>query len=104
MFQFRDHEDLKGAIMTFHEAHKPAAALCHGTCVLLDVKLSDGSCLIEGKAMTGFPKVEEDFGEASVGQKRMPSASRTKQRREAGSPHRDRVTRRLTPPEPTVTR
>jgi putative intracellular protease/amidase len=72
MFQFRDHEDLKGAITTFYEAHKPTAALCHGTCALLDVKLSDGSYLIEGKTMTGFANVEEDFSDASVGQKTMP--------------------------------
>jgi putative intracellular protease/amidase len=72
MFQFRDHEDLKQAIATFYEARKPTAALCHGTCALLDVKRPDGSYLIEGKTMTGFANVEEDFGDASVGQKIMP--------------------------------
>jgi putative intracellular protease/amidase len=49
MFQFRDNEDLKGAIRAFYEAEKPTAALCHGVCALLDVELSDGSRLIEGK-------------------------------------------------------
>ena len=72
MFQFRDHEDLGKAIAAFYEARKPTAALCHGTCALLDVKLTDGSYLIERKTMTGFANVEEDFGDASVGQKIMP--------------------------------
>jgi len=72
MFQFREHEDLKRAIAHFYEARKPTAALCHGTCALLDVRTSDGSYLIEGKTMTGFANVEEDFGDASVGQKIMP--------------------------------
>jgi putative intracellular protease/amidase len=72
MFQFREHEDLKQAIARFYEAKKPTALLCHGTSALLDVKLSDGSYLIEGKTMTGFANVEEDFGDAAVGQKIMP--------------------------------
>jgi putative intracellular protease/amidase len=72
MFQFRDHADLKAAIATFYEARKPTAALCHGTCALLDVKLSDGSALIAGKTMTGFANVEEDFGDAAVGRTIMP--------------------------------
>jgi putative intracellular protease/amidase len=72
MFQFRDHEDLKKALAHFYEARKPTAALCHGTCALLDVQLSDGSYLIEGRTMTGFANVEEDFGDASVGQRIMP--------------------------------
>jgi putative intracellular protease/amidase len=72
MFQFRDHEDLKRAIAHFYEARKPTAALCHGTCALLDVRLSGGAYLIEGKTMTGFANVEEDFGDAAVGRKIMP--------------------------------
>ena len=72
MFQFRDHADLKAAIARFYEARKPTAALCHGTCALLDVQLSSGEYLIAGKTMTGFANVEEDFGDASVGQKIMP--------------------------------
>jgi putative intracellular protease/amidase len=72
MFQFRDHEDLKKTIASFYEAGKPTAALCHGTCALLDVQTSDGAYLIAGKTMTGFANVEEDFGDAAVGQKIMP--------------------------------
>jgi putative intracellular protease/amidase len=72
MFQFRAHAGLQAAIARFYEARKPTAALCHGTCALLDVQLSDGSYLIAGRTMTGFANVEEDFGDAAVGQRIMP--------------------------------
>jgi putative intracellular protease/amidase len=72
MFTFRDNEDLKQAISHFYEFEKPTAALCHGTAALMDVKLSDGSYLIEGKTMTGFADVEEEAADAVVGQKVMP--------------------------------
>ena len=72
MFQFRDHAGLQRLIAAFFEAGKPTAALCHGTCALLDITLSDGSSLIGGRTMTGFANVEEDFGDAAVGQAIMP--------------------------------
>jgi putative intracellular protease/amidase len=72
MFQFRDHADLKRAIVRFYEDEKPTAALCHGTCALLDVEVSDGSLLIDGKTITGFANVEEDYGDAAVGRQIMP--------------------------------
>jgi putative intracellular protease/amidase len=72
MFQFRDNEDVKRTIATFFEARKPTAVICHGTAALLDVQLSDGSYLIEGRTMTGFANVEEDFSDGSVGQTVMP--------------------------------
>jgi putative intracellular protease/amidase len=72
MFTFRDNEDLKQAISHFYESEKPTAALCHGTAALMDVTLSDGSYLIEGKTMTGFADVEEEAADAVVGQKVMP--------------------------------
>jgi putative intracellular protease/amidase len=72
MFTFRDDGDLKRAIAHFYEAEKPTAAFCHGTAALIDVKLSDGSYLIDGKTMTGFANVEEDFSDEYVGQKVMP--------------------------------
>src|SRR3954464_13919047 len=57
MFQFRDHEGLEQAIARFYEARKPTAALCHGTCALLDVHLSDGSYLLDGETITGLANV-----------------------------------------------
>src|SRR5437764_12225534 len=54
MFTFRENEDLKGAIVHFYESPKPTAIYCHGTAVLVDRKLSAGSYLRPGKAVTGF--------------------------------------------------
>jgi len=72
MFQFRDNDDLKKAIVTFYEAEKPTAVLCHGVSALIDVRLSDGSYLVKGKTVTGFANVEEEFSDNAVGQKVMP--------------------------------
>ena len=72
MWQFRDNEDLKRTLASFYEAEKPTAILCHGVSALIDVKLSDGSYLVEGKTVTGFANVEEDFSDTSAGQKVMP--------------------------------
>jgi len=72
MFQFREDEDLKRTIAAFYEAEKPTAVLCHGVSALIDVELSDRSYLVEGKTVTGFANVEEDFSDRSVGQRVMP--------------------------------
>jgi putative intracellular protease/amidase len=72
MFTFRDHKELTNAVKTFYEADKVTSALCHGTAALMDVQLSDGSYLIEGKTMTGFANVEEEFADNYVGTKVMP--------------------------------
>ena len=72
MFTFPMASQLHKLMAGFYEAEKVTAALCHGTCVLLFVKLSDGKLLIEGKTMTGFANVEEDFADQYVGQKLMP--------------------------------
>lgn len=72
MFTFRENEELKSAIRHFYEAEKPTAIYCHGTAVLADLKLSDGSYLVDGKTVTGFANVEEEFSDAFVGQKVMP--------------------------------
>jgi putative intracellular protease/amidase len=72
MWQFREHDDLKRTLAAFYEAEKPTAVLCHGVAALIDVQLSDGSYLVEDRTVTGFANVEEDFSDASVGQKVMP--------------------------------
>jgi putative intracellular protease/amidase len=72
MYQFRGNEDLQAAIRGFYEAEKPTAALCHGVSALMDIKLSDGSYLIEGKTMTGFANVEEDAANEAAGQTVQP--------------------------------
>src|ERR1700751_962078 len=72
MFTFRDDDVLKDAIRHFYEAEKPTAVYCHGTAVLVDLKLSDGSYLVDGKTVTGFSNAEEEYSDGFVGQKVMP--------------------------------
>ena len=72
MFTFREDIALHRLLADFYEAEKVTAVLCHGTCALLHVKLTDGSMLIEGKTMTGFCNAEEDFVDKYVGTKVMP--------------------------------
>ena len=72
MFTFRDDARLIELVRAFYEAGKATALVCHGTCVLLDVRLSDGSLLIAGKQMTGFANSEEDFADQVIGTRVMP--------------------------------
>jgi putative intracellular protease/amidase len=72
MFTFREHEGLKRAIRDFYEAEKPTAIYCHGTAVLADLTLSDGSYLVDGRTVTGFSNAEEEFSDRFVGQQVMP--------------------------------
>jgi putative intracellular protease/amidase len=72
MFRFRDDDDLKRAVAWFYEHEKPTAAYCHGMAALVDLKLSDGSYLVDGKTVTGFSNVEEDYSDGFVGQRVMP--------------------------------
>jgi putative intracellular protease/amidase len=72
MFTYRGREDIHDAIRHFYEAEKPTAIYCHGTAALVDLKLSDGSYLVEGKTVTGFSNREEDYSDSFVGQTVMP--------------------------------
>jgi putative intracellular protease/amidase len=72
MFTFRAETQLQKLFVAFHDAGKIAAALCHGVCLLLDLKRSDGEPLIKGKTITGFANVEEDYADSVVGKKVMP--------------------------------
>jgi hypothetical protein len=49
MFSYREDSRLHNAIRAFYEAEKPVAVHCHGVAALVDLKLSDGSYLVEGK-------------------------------------------------------
>jgi putative intracellular protease/amidase len=72
MFTFRQNRTLIQLFSDFYVTGKPTAALCHGTCVLLEAKLANGSYLIQGKTITGFANSEEDYADRVVGQKVMP--------------------------------
>jgi putative intracellular protease/amidase len=72
MFTYRDREDLHAAIRHFYESEKPTAIYCHGTAALVDLKLSDGSYLVDGRTVTGFSNREEDYSDSFVGKTVMP--------------------------------
>ena len=72
MYTFIDNEDLHRLFAAFYEKGKIAAAICHGTCILLKAKLSDGSYLVNGKTWTGFANSEEDYADNFVGIKIQP--------------------------------
>lgn len=72
MFSFRDNQQLHNALRTFYESERPTCIYCHGTAALVDLKLSDGSYLVNGKTVTGFSNAEEDYSDSFVGQKVMP--------------------------------
>lgn len=59
-------------VADFYEAGKVVAIVCHSTCVLLKVKLSDGKLLVDGKTWTGFANSEEQFADAFVGKRIQP--------------------------------
>ncbi|MEO0698120.1 MAG: type 1 glutamine amidotransferase domain-containing protein, partial [Pseudomonadota bacterium] len=66
MFTFRENKTLQQLIADFYVSGRPTAALCHGVTSLLDVKLPDGSYLVEGKTVTAFSLVEDKAVEASI--------------------------------------
>jgi putative intracellular protease/amidase len=72
MFSFRDNQELHAAIRHFYESEKPTCIYCHGTAALVDLKLSDGTYLVDGKTVTGFSNAEEDYSDRFVGQRVMP--------------------------------
>lgn len=67
-----DDAALHKFVADFYEAGKVVAIVCHGTCVLLKVKLSDGKLLVDGKTWTGFANSEEQFADAFVGKRIQP--------------------------------
>ncbi len=72
MYTFIDNEPLHRVVADFYEKGKVVAIVCHATCVLLKVKLSDGSLLAAGKTWTGFANSEEQFADNFVGKRIQP--------------------------------
>ena len=66
MFTFESAHGLQKKFVAFYEAGKIAAVLCHGVALLRYAKLSNGRYLVEGKTVTGFANVEEDFADNAV--------------------------------------
>jgi len=72
MVTFRGDAKLQKLVAEFYEAGKVVALVCHGTCLLLETKLSDGKLLVEGKTWTGFANSEEQFADSFVGKRIQP--------------------------------
>jgi len=61
MYDFPDNATLQSIDSHQHESGKLVSAICHGVGGLLNVKLSDGTYLINGKKLTGFDWFEESI-------------------------------------------
>jgi putative intracellular protease/amidase len=72
MYTFFNDERVHKLVADFYEAGKPTAVICHATCVLLRVKLSDGELLVKGKTWTGFANSEEQYADDFVGKRIQP--------------------------------
>ena len=67
-----DDTALHAFVARTYEAGKIVSIVCHGTCVLLKTRLSNGDLLVKGKTWTGFADSEEAYADAFVGQKIQP--------------------------------
>jgi putative intracellular protease/amidase len=72
MYTFFDDERVHRLIASFDAAGRVTAVICHATCVLLKIRLANGSLLVEGKTWTGFANSEERFADDYVGRKIQP--------------------------------
>ncbi|KIW05053.1 uncharacterized protein PV09_04208 [Verruconis gallopava] len=59
MFDLAHNETSHEVIREFWESGKVVSAVCHGPIALANVKLSDGSYLVDGSPVTGFTNNEE---------------------------------------------
>lgn len=59
MWDFLDQAELQQITQNMYEHGKIISSVCHGYCALLQVKLSNGQYLIQGKHVTGFAWTEE---------------------------------------------
>jgi len=66
---FKDDEHLHQFIADFYEQGKVVGLICHGTCLLLWTKLSNGQLLANGKTWTGYPDSEEQMMDQALGMK-----------------------------------
>lgn len=72
MITFRGHTALQALVARFYEAGKVTALVCHGTCLLLETRLSNGALLVQDKTWTGFANSEERYADSFVGQRIQP--------------------------------
>ncbi len=61
MFDFPSNHHIQSLVVNLYNSNKVIGAVCHGPAALVDVKLANGSPLIEGKLVSGFTNEEELF-------------------------------------------
>jgi putative intracellular protease/amidase len=66
MFTYEKAENLQRKFVEFYESGRVTAALCHGVAILRYARLSSGEPLVNGKTVTGFANIEEDFSDEAV--------------------------------------
>ncbi len=59
MWDFPENAELQKITAAIYENRGTVAAVAHGVCALLNVKLSDGTLLIQDKYLTAFSNMEE---------------------------------------------
>lgn len=59
MWDLPDHADVQAAVRDMYEAGKVVAAVCHGPAAFVNVKLGDGSWMVDGKKLSAFTDEEE---------------------------------------------
>jgi len=62
-----DNPLVKETIKQVYESGRVVGAVCHGPTALLNVKLSDGSNLLEGKKVNSFTEAEENIDKHELG-------------------------------------
>lgn len=67
-----ENDQVHSFVADFYESGKVTAAVCHGTCILLKTRLSNGDLLVKGKRWTGFANAEEEYAENAIGQNIQP--------------------------------
>jgi putative intracellular protease/amidase len=67
-----DDATLHAFVARAYEAGKVVAIVCHGTCILLKTRLSNGDLLVKGKTWTGFANSEEAYADSFVGKRIQP--------------------------------
>ena len=72
MYTFFNDERVHKLAVEFYEAGKVLVVICHATCILLKLKLSNGKLLVEDKTWTGFADSEEQYADSYVGQRIQP--------------------------------
>ncbi|MEM1125706.1 MAG: type 1 glutamine amidotransferase domain-containing protein [Bacteroidota bacterium] len=66
-YDLADDPDVARLTRAVWEAGGVVGAICHGAPALLNVTLSDGAPLIDGRRLTGFSKAEDEEVEKTVG-------------------------------------